>query len=118
MKDGTGTNTTGDSTTQNSLTNATLELAKSPKSGSHHVIDVEFTPQQFNCLSVLAVLTATRSMLQSISSGSDPYLTMSECYLMKVENDSIPQKLDFQLKQEKLKLEQSNFCKGGKKRLA
>lgn len=44
MKDGTGTNTTGDSTTQNSLTNATLELAKSPKSGSHHVIDVEFTP--------------------------------------------------------------------------
>ncbi len=33
--------TTGDSTTQNSLTNATAESVKSPKVASHHVIDVD-----------------------------------------------------------------------------
>jgi len=96
IKDGTCTDsTTGDSTTQNSLTNAASESVKSPKAGSHCVIDVDFTPQQSNHLCLLAASTATKRLLWSSSSSSDPRVGMSEFYKMKVENDSISQKRDF-----------------------
>jgi hypothetical protein len=84
--------TTGDSTTQNSLTNAAAESVKSPKAASHHVIDVDFTPQQSNHLSVLAASTATKRMLRSASSSSDLRVAKSEYYKMKAENNSIQQK--------------------------
>jgi len=103
--------TTGDSTTQNSLTNAAAESVKSPKAASHHVIDVDFTPQQSNHLSVLAASTATKRMLRSTSSSSDPRVAMSEYYKMKAENDSIQQKRELELQKEKLKLEQGKFAR-------
>jgi hypothetical protein len=84
--------TTGDSTTQNSLTNATAESVKSPKVASHHVIDVDLTPQQSNHLSVLAASTATKRMLRSGSSSSNPRVATSQNYKKKAENDSIQQK--------------------------
>jgi len=83
--------TMGDSTTQNSLTNATAESVKSPKVAIHHVIDVDLTPQQSNRLSVLAA-TATKRMLRSGSSSSNPRVATSQNYKKKAENDSIQQK--------------------------
>jgi len=107
--------TTGDSTTQNSLTNAAAESVKSPKPASHRVIDVDFTPQQSNHLSVLAASTATKRMLRSPSSSSDPRVAMSDYYKMKAENDSIQQKRELELQKEKLKLEQAKFEREEKK---
>jgi hypothetical protein len=107
--------TTGDSTTQNSLTNAAAESVKSPKAASHRVIDVDFTPQQSNRLSVLAASTATKRMLWSASSSSDPRVAMSEYYKMKMENDAIQQKYELELQKEKLKLEQAKFAREEKK---
>jgi len=81
------------------------------KAGSHCNIDVDVTPQQTNRLSLLAASTATKRMLRSGSSSSDPRVAISEYYKMKVENESIKQKCDFELQQEKLKLEQAKFAR-------
>jgi len=59
-------------------------------------------------LMLLAVSTATKRMLCSGSSSSDPRLAMIEYYKIKVENDSVEH--CFQFQQEKLRARQ--ICMG------